>query len=348
VTTLNRGDLDDIEGGPEARYWVHSNWYWHQRSLDNPNILFRLVHLPEAETAVGLVAFGPAYADEALTQPIAGAYELIHLVIDHRYQRQGIGRVVAKAVLKMLAAQPDCERVLAAHHPDNLASADFFTRLGFRPTELRNYDGDPMLELSPGEIARFAPDDRPASPTYTQLQMVWPEHLLAAPPTVRLSPGYNLRAYQPGDEVRFYEVMALAGWPGWNDERLQPWIARILPEGWFMAVHQQSSLIAASAMALHSHSEQHPFGGELGWVAGDPAHAGRGLGMAVCAAVTARFIEAGYRHIHLYTEHWRLAAIKTYLKLGYVPFLYLPEMPERWQTLCAQLNWPFTPELWRS
>ena len=101
-------------------------------------------------------------------------------------------------------------------------------------------------------------------------------------------------------------------------------------------------------MALHDHTAWHPFGGELGWVAGDPAHAGKGLGRAVSAAVTARLLDAGYRNIHLYTEDWRLAALKTYLKLGYIPFLYSAEMPDRWQAICTRLQWPFTPEAWRS
>jgi len=183
---------------------------------------------------------------------------------------------------------------------------------------------------------------------YTQLQMVWPEHLLDAPPAVRWPPGYALRTYRRGDEPRFYQVMELAGWPGWNDEKLRPWIARIPPESWFMAVHEPSGEIVATAMGLHDHSETHPFGGELGWVASDPAHAGKGLGLVVCAAVTGRLIAAGYRNIHLYTEHWRLAASKTYFKLGYIPFLCTPEMPERWRAVCAQLDWPFTPEVWRA
>ena len=187
-----------------------------------------------------------------------------------------------------------------------------------------------------------------AGESYVQLQMVWPEHRLNAPPVVQLPFGYTLRTYRRGDESRFYQVMELAGWPGWNDKKLQPWMARIPPESWFMAVHVESGEIVATAMGLHDHSELHPFGGELGWVAGDPAHAGQGLGMAVCAAVTARLIDAGYRNIHLYTEHWRLAALKTYLKLGYVPFLYMPEMPARWRAVCEQLQWPFTPERWRA
>jgi mycothiol synthase len=184
------------------------------------------------------------------------------------------------------------------------------------------------------------------SESYQQLQMIWPERLLAAPPVVRLPPGYTLRTYRRGDEARFYEIMELAGWPGWNETKLRPWLARIPPESWFVIIYEQTGEIVATAMGLRDHSELQPFGGELGWVAADPAHAGRGLGMAVCAAVTARLIDAGYRNIHLYTEHWRLAALKTYLKLGYVPFLYLPEMAERWRAICAQLHWPFTPEVW--
>lgn len=184
--------------------------------------------------------------------------------------------------------------------------------------------------------------------SYTQLQMVWPKQLLNAPPTMRVPHGYALRTYQQGDEPRFYEIMELAGWPEWNDKVLQPWLSRILPDGWFMLIHEKSAEIVATAMCLHNYKETNPFQGELGWLAGDPAHAGKGLGMVVSAAVTARFIDAGYRNIHLYTEDYRLPALKTYLKLGYIPFLSTPEMPERWQAICAQLQWPFTPEMWRS
>ena len=186
-----------------------------------------------------------------------------------------------------------------------------------------------------------------ANKPYTQLQMVWPLHLLNRPPVVQLPPGYALRTYQPGDEARFYQVMALAGWPGWDEVKLQPWLARIPPASWFMAIHAASGEMVATAMGLHDHSPTHPFGGELGWVASDPAHAGQGLGLAVCAAVTARLLAAGYENIHLYSEDWRLAALKTYLKLGYTPFLFAPEMVERWRVICAQLGWPFTPEQWR-
>jgi RimJ/RimL family protein N-acetyltransferase len=145
VTLANRGDLDDIDPGHPMRTWVHANWYWHQQSLEHPAVTFRMIHLAGVEPAVGMVAFGPAYEDVELTRPIAGEYEIIHLVLDARYQRRGIGSVVARAALQILLAIPGCTRVVVAINPANAASARFFATLGFEPIERVNYDGDPML-----------------------------------------------------------------------------------------------------------------------------------------------------------------------------------------------------------
>lgn len=179
-----------------------------------------------------------------------------------------------------------------------------------------------------------------------QLQMVWPEFLLQNPPEVLLPAGYNLRTFQAGDEAQFYRLMELAGWPGWDAEELRPWQKAVLDNNWFVAEEIVSGRIVASAMGIHNPDDPNPAGSELGWVAGDPAHAGRGLGRAVCAAVTGRLIELGRRDIYLFTDDWRLPALKVYLKMGYVPLLFLPEMAERWQAICAKLDWPFTPEKW--
>ena len=177
--------------------------------------------------------------------------------------------------------------------------------------------------------------------------MVWPEWRLDDPPTVEPPAGYSLRTYRPGDETCFYQIMELAGWHGWDDEKLTPRLVRIPPRSWFMAVHDASNQVVATAMGLHDHTPQHPFGGEVGWVAADPAHSGRGLGRLVAGAVTTRLIAAGYRAIHLYTEPHRLAALKSYFKLGFLPFLSRPEVLDTWRSICLQLDWTFEPELWR-
>ena len=181
-----------------------------------------------------------------------------------------------------------------------------------------------------------------------QLRMVWPENLLCHPLEISPPPGYTLRLYRAGDEARFFELMRVAGWEEWDDDKLQPWMAKIIPDGWFMVVHKDNDEIVCTAMALHNYKGIYPFWGELGWLAGDPNHAGRGLGLVVSAMVTTRLMEAGYRNIQLFTEDHRLPAIKTYLKLGYIPSLYLEGMPNRWKVICGKLGWPFTPEDWTS
>lgn len=181
-----------------------------------------------------------------------------------------------------------------------------------------------------------------------QPRMVWPQHLLNHPPEVKLPTGYGIRTYQPGDENRFFEVMELAGWPGWNEEILHDWLSKIIPDGWFMILEESRGEIVATAMCLHNYTGKTPFWGNLGWLACDPSHTGKGLGLAASAAVTTRFIEAGYKNIDLYTEYHRLPALKTYLKLGYIPFLCSSEVREMWREVCTQLRWPFTPETWIS
>ncbi len=179
-----------------------------------------------------------------------------------------------------------------------------------------------------------------------QLQMLWPVTRLGAPPAVAVPTGYTVRTYQPLDEPGFYKVMDLAGFKNWDDETLRPWRLKILPDGWFLIVHEASGEIVATAMANHNPQELHPFGGELGWVAAHPAHAGKGLGMAVCGAVVRRLLAGFYRRCYLQTDDWRLPAVKSYLRLGWVPFLYLPDMEDRWRAVCEQLQWPFTVASW--
>ncbi len=180
-----------------------------------------------------------------------------------------------------------------------------------------------------------------------QLRMVWPLDRIHTPPDITAPDGYTMRTYRHGDEARFYEIMDLAGWPGWNTDRLKSSLSRILPGGWFFAIEEETGKAVASAMCIHNYSEQHPFWGDLGWLACDPEHTGKGLGYFLSAAVTARFISAGYSNIGLHTEYYRLPAIKTYLKVGYMPLIDRTETQEMWDEVCRELQWPFTPEQWR-
>ena len=151
------------------------------------------------------------------------------------------GRPDPDAVRKLVSASADAAKFrnpeLPHFHPGDLEIALDIDRYDFA-IRVATEDGLPVARAVGGQIDRAQPVD--AAQPEAQLQMVWPEHLLSAPPAVRLPPGYALRTYRPGDEPRFYEVMALAGWPGWDDEKLRPWLARIPPGSWFMAVHEAS------------------------------------------------------------------------------------------------------------
>jgi mycothiol synthase len=176
--------------------------------------------------------------------------------------------------------------------------------------------------------------------------MLWPERLLASPPVPLLPPDYELRIFRPEDGDAYLALMHGAGFTQFDEEALQRWLDLVLPDSFFVVTHGPTGALAATVLAAHHPSLLHPFGGELGWVAGSQAHAGRGLGRAVCSAVVRRFISAGYKRIYLKTEDWRLPALKVYLTLGFVPFLYAPDMVGRWQAICKRLGWPFTPEAW--
>ena len=179
-----------------------------------------------------------------------------------------------------------------------------------------------------------------------QLHMVWPRRRLEAPPVVQLPAGYGMRTYRHGDESNFFRLMSMAGFDGWNEDTLLFWVKQIVPNGWFFVVEHKTGDLVATSMAMHHPAALHPFGGELAWVAGHPAHRGKAIGTSICAAVTGRLLGGGYERIYLKTDDWRLPALKTYFNLGFVPFMYAPEMHARWQEVCERLEWPFRPEEW--
>ncbi len=92
--------------------------------------------------------------------------------------------------------------------------------------------------------------------------------------------------------------------------------------------------------------ELYPDAHEVGWIAADPDHGGKGLGRAVTAAATARLLDLGAGQVYLRTDDHRLPAVRTYLALGFVPQFWTDGMAARWQEVCDRLGWPFDPVAW--
>ncbi|HEX2950881.1 MAG TPA: GNAT family N-acetyltransferase [Armatimonadota bacterium] len=177
------------------------------------------------------------------------------------------------------------------------------------------------------------------APPKAQLRMIWPERLLGTPPVVSLPDGYLLRNYTADDEEHYLDLIEKAGFGRWSQNRITENLQKIIPGGFFVIEHQSSGKLVATALANHRPLADIPFGGELGWVAADPQHAGKGLGRAVCAAAVNRLLQAGYRHLYLLTDDFRLPAIKIYLRLGFRPDCYCDGMQERWDALFTALSW---------
>jgi ribosomal protein S18 acetylase RimI-like enzyme len=187
----------------------------------------------------------------------------------------------------------------------------------------------------------WAVKGRPVAPNL--LEMVWPEDKLTAPPQVHIPDGYLLRQFESKDRQNYFDLFVAADM---EKPPLEYWEKHLLPNGFFVIEHQESGALVAACFASHHPTTKHVQAGNFGWLAVDPKHRGRKLGQAVASAVTARLISAGYNRIYLETHDHRLPAIAIYLKMGWLPLLYLPEMNMRWANVCKKLNWPYTPESW--
>jgi mycothiol synthase len=132
--------------------------------------------------------------------------------------------------------------------------------------------------------------------------------------------------------------MEMAGWPGWTSDRIRELAARVVPGGWILGVDESTEAIVASALGLRAGTESGVPVGELSWVAADPTYSGQGLGRAVSARATDRLLESGCCRVHLRTEDFRLAALKTYLTLGYEPHIPEAEVAGRWHEIDRRIG----------
>jgi mycothiol synthase len=179
------------------------------------------------------------------------------------------------------------------------------------------------------------------------MYMVWPIARQPVAPSPAVPDGYAVRQCLEGDLDALRAVID-ADEPI-NDRAWESFRDQILPGGAFLIVEPGSGSPVATASACHNPRATRyyfPFGGEIGYVTVDPRHRGKGLGRAVVALAVGRLIEAGYRHIFVGVQGWRLPAVKCYLRLGFVPLLHNDELLPRWRRICEQIGWPVREAEW--
>jgi mycothiol synthase len=199
-----------------------------------------------------------------------------------------------------------------------------------------------LLKGKRGEKMTTEKRTRPLFLVLPPIQMITPLKL------PELGDGYQLRTYQEGDEVGLIKLLDSEGWAS-DEAQVNEFLDHVIPEGLFFVVHQDRGEIISTASALHHPSSPHwhfRFGGDIGYVITSPKHRGKGIGYVVSVAATTRLIQAGYKNIRVVTNDHRLSALKIYLKIGFVPFLYTEDSEHRWKVVCDKLNWTFTPNDW--
>lgn len=168
-------------------------------------------------------------------------------------------------------------------------------------------------------------------------------NLLDLPPLPALPVGYALRETQPGDIPAVAAVLdrAFAGdtWDqsrSWDEARVAATLNEEQGVKQTLVVDYQGHPIATASARLQP--DRFPGSGYLHWVAVDPNHRGQRLGFFLSLAVLHTFGTLGCADALLETQDHRLAAIQTYLKLGFLP-QYLDETHrERWAVIIRELT----------
>ncbi len=166
--------------------------------------------------------------------------------------------------------------------------------------------------------------------TIPQLRMGFTAFDRMTPP--QSVPGYGLRTYRPGDDDAWLSMLNTGSFGTWDQARLNTFLRdeqRQVPRDSIYFATVDDVPVASTCLVLHS-KEDGSTEPEIGWVVVHPDHQGHHLATQLCRAVLMRVHERGYQYAYLLTEDFRLPAIKTYLRLGFVPEMTDPVHPAWW------------------
>lgn len=166
-----------------------------------------------------------------------------------------------------------------------------------------------------------------------QLRMVYVADEKRPLPELEIAPGFALRVFGKDELAEYSALRVSAGFDAWDEKQYDEFAPCLLPGGHLVITEIATGRFAASASAELPVPEHFHGFGLLGWVMCHPDFRGKHLGCAVCLAVMRILYSYGYRSFILSTDDFRIPAVKTYLNLGWQPWLTEPDMEERWRNL---------------
>jgi mycothiol synthase len=161
-------------------------------------------------------------------------------------------------------------------------------------------------------------------------------------PEITLPPGYTIRTSREGDGPHWARIIresfANSTFDESSFERIMMTNPAYRPDRIFFSCGSDG-LPCGTASAYRADS----YGAGVGYihyVGVCPMHAGKGLGALLSLAVLHQFRAEGLQSAVLQTDDFRLPAIKTYLKLGFLPLIVHENQPARWNDVFEKLGVP--------
>jgi GNAT superfamily N-acetyltransferase len=185
--------------------------------------------------------------------------------------------------------------------------------------------------------------------TRPALYMVWDPRV--TPAALSVAPAYRVAAVSAEHVSAMRAAVDMDG--PLSDAQWHSFVERILPDGLFAARLSGSDEVVGTVSAVDNARGGRfyfPGGGQIGYLVVAAGHRGHGVGHALVAAALGRLRAAGYRNIWLGVQEWRLPAIVTYLKAGFVPFLHEPDpdaLASRWRGVFQNIGRPADVASWR-
>jgi mycothiol synthase len=155
------------------------------------------------------------------------------------------------------------------------------------------------------------------------------------PPAPPHGPGYVLRTAVPADYGPLAELLSEAFGDRWDAERVTAeFSAGNGVEATYLVVSPAGVVATASARRL---PDRYPEAGYVHYVGVRVSDRGRRLGELVTRRVLIHFAAAGLDQAVLETDDFRLPAVRTYLRLGFVPEPRTPGEARRWSKVLRNL-----------
>ncbi len=154
-------------------------------------------------------------------------------------------------------------------------------------------------------------------------------HLLNVPESSPLPDGYVLRLFNGDDLEYLASTLSAAFDEPWSRERVQTSLTETpdVKAVYVITWHGQPVATASSRWL----PDRFPQSGYVHWVATHPQHVRKGLASALLAHLLHDFRDRGYTDAVLETDDFRIPAIRSYLKFGFLPVYTVGEEDHRYR-----------------